>query len=274
VPREINAIGVRLDLEDRRSVLIALLIALAYLFAAFLLYAGVDFVAWTRAQIEGRELIRGTAADRQRHRAEYEKILRDHQSRGEMADKVETALMDFNTSTLRNRTARVIVPLVLLRGGIDFLVPTVVAVTGIVWLALEIGAAPAGGATATVERTAAGRCLSVPRPMVAALKSGLKAKAQGRLGTARAVRSRAHLTSPRGFAAGTYFVSAPVRGFGVATWAADARAFRTGGGFITAVGPVARRVSVFGIDLPAITLRLWGLTESTDGYAASRRCVQ
>ena len=138
VPREISAIGVGLEADDRRSVLIALLLALAYFFSAFLLYGAVDFIAWTRGQIEGRDLIRGTAGDRERHREAYEKILREHETRGEMAGQVETALMDFNTSTLRNRTVRLIVPLVLLRGGIDFLVPTVVAVTGIIWLALEI----------------------------------------------------------------------------------------------------------------------------------------
>jgi hypothetical protein len=32
----------------------------------------------------------------------------------------------------------VIVPLALPRGGIDFLVPTVVAITGLIWLGLEV----------------------------------------------------------------------------------------------------------------------------------------
>ena len=144
----------------------------------------------------------------------------------------------------------------------------------VVLVAGAIGAAAARDAGATQERANAGPCLSVPAPMVAALAAGLKSKARGKLGRARAVRSSARITFPRSFAAGTYFVSAPVRGFGIATWAASAEAFRTGGGFITGVGPVARRVSVLGIDLPASTLRTWGLTERTDGYAASRRCGQ
>jgi hypothetical protein len=88
------------------------------------------------------------------------------------------------------------------------------------------------------------------------------------------VKSKATISFPRGFRAGTYFVSAPVRGFGVATWAADASAFRTGGGFITGVGSTARRVSILGVDIPPATLAAWGLTEGTLGYAASRRCVQ
>ena len=67
---------------------------------------------------------------------------------------------------------------------------------------------------------------------------------------------RAQITNgPTGFAKGTYLVSAQVRGFGIATWAMDVDAFKTGGGFITDVGAVARRVSVAGIDIPASTLR-------------------
>ena len=93
--------------------------------------------------------------------------------------------------------------------------------------------------------------------MVGALRSGLKRAARGKLGRARAVRSSDRITFPRSFAAGTYFVSAPIRGFGIATWAASAEAFRPGGGFITGVGPVARRVSILGTDLPASTLRAW-----------------
>jgi len=122
---------------------------------------------------------------------------------------------------------------------------------------------------------AADPCLKVPAAFVGALKSGLKAKARGKLGTPRAVKSRDSFTSgPRGLAAGVYFVSARVRGFGVATWAADARAFKTGGGYIADVGPVARRVSVYAVDLPPSTLRSWGLSEQAHGYAQSRRCVQ
>jgi hypothetical protein len=118
-------------------------------------------------------------------------------------------------------------------------------------------------------------CLKVPPAFVGALKSGLKAKARGKLGTPRAVKSRDSFTSgPRGLAAGVYFVSAQVRGFGIATWAADARAFKTGGGYIADVGPVARRVSVYAVDIPPSTLRSWGLSEQAHGYAQSRRCVQ
>jgi hypothetical protein len=112
-----------------------------------------------------------------------------------------------------------------------------------------------------------------PRPLVAALSSGLKPGARGRLGTPYAVRSRSQISGPRGFAQGAYFVSAYVRGFGIATWAADARAYRTGGGFITGVGVVAPRVSYLGIDIPPSTLAAWGLTERTHGFAESRRCA-
>jgi hypothetical protein len=103
-------------------------------------------------------------------------------------------------------------------------------------------------------------CLKASSGLVSSLKGGLKAKARGRLGTPRVVKSRGQLSgfSPRGFRAGVYFVSAKVRGFGIATWAADASAYRTGGGFIVGIGPVTRRVSVAGIDIPASTLTGWG----------------
>lgn len=132
----------------------------------------------------------------------------------------------------------------------------------------------AGSAQPAQQELGASRCVKVSSGLLSNLRSGLKAKARGKLSSPRGVKSRAQITSgPRGFAAGTYFVSAQVRGFGIATWAADAKAFRTGGGFITVVGPVARRVSILGVDLPPSSLQAWGLSENTDGYAASRRCV-
>lgn len=132
-----------------------------------------------------------------------------------------------------------------------------------------------GNARATDKHVGADTCLKVSSGLLTSLRSGLKPKARGKLGTARAVRSRDQITSgPRGFRAGAYIVSARVRGFGIATWAADARAFRTGGGFITVMGPLARRVSILGIDISVSTLRNWGLSETTHGYAASRRCVR
>jgi hypothetical protein len=61
-------------------------------------------------------------------------------------------------------------------------------------------------------------------------------------------------------------MSANVRGFGIATWAADRRAFRTGRGFITAVGVVAPRISYYSFGIPPSTLAAWGLTERTHGF--------
>jgi hypothetical protein len=110
--------------------------------------------------------------------------------------------------------------------------------------------------------------------VVASLKDGLRASARGKLGTPRAVRSRGRFGGLRDIREGpVYFVSARVRGFGIATWAVGASAFRTGGGVIIGVGPVARRVSLAGVDLPLSTLVAWGLTPAADGYAASRACV-
>lgn len=140
-------------------------------------------------------------------------------------------------------------------------------------IALAIGAAATGDARATQAR--GGRslhCITAPKQLVAALSSGLKPRARGRLGGVYASRSQAQLSGP--FAEGAYFMSSYVRGFGIATWAADTRAFRTGGGFITAVGVVAPRISYYGFGIPPTTLAAWGLTERTHGFADSRRCVQ
>ncbi len=119
------------------------------------------------------------------------------------------------------------------------------------------------------------KCLKPRTALVKAIKSGLRAKARGKLRKARAVKARP-LTgfAPRGFKKGTYFVSAKMRGFGIATWAADRPAYNTGGGLIISVGRVARRVSTLGVDIPRSTLEAWGLTTHTRGYAASRRCVR
>jgi hypothetical protein len=111
--------------------------------------------------------------------------------------------------------------------------------------------------------------------LLAGLKDGLRAKARGKMGTPKAVRSHDQLGGLRDIREGpVYFVSAPVSGFGTATWAVGGKAFRTGGGVILSVGPVARRVSIHGVDLPPSLLAGWGLTPAASGYAASRACVK
>lgn len=71
-----------------------------------------------------------------------------------------------------------------------------------------------------------------------------------------------------------YFVSAKVRGYGIATWVAGGKEFKTGGGVLIGIDPVARRVSDAGVDLRPSLLASWGLTSGADGYAASRACVK
>ena len=71
-----------------------------------------------------------------------------------------------------------------------------------------------------------------------------------------------------------YFVSARVRGYGIATWAVGGQAFVTGGGVILGVGQVARRVSTAGIDIPLATLEAWGLAPYAEGYDVSQNCVK
>src|SRR5512132_4643367 len=143
-------------------------------------------------------------------------------------------------------------------------------VLGSLLIALAIGAAVVEDARATQARGSRSlHCSIAPKPLAAALSSGLKPRARGRLGGVYASRSQAQLSGP--FAEGAYFMSAYVRGFGIATWAADTRAFRTGRGFITAVGVGAPRVSYYGFGIPPSTLAAWGLTERTHGFSDSRR---
>jgi hypothetical protein len=56
---------------------------------------------------------------------------------------------------------------------------------------------------------------------------------------------------------GVYFISANLRGKGIATWAVSTSFYRTGGGLIYAVGKVARQVSDFGSGLPLSVLAGW-----------------
>jgi hypothetical protein len=111
--------------------------------------------------------------------------------------------------------------------------------------------------------------------LVATLRGSLKPKLRSKLGTPWGVKSRGHFSGLRGIREGpVYFVSANVRGYGIATWAVDADAFNSGGGVVLGVGTVARRVSDAGVDIRASTLRSWGLAPYAEGYAASRSCVK
>jgi hypothetical protein len=105
------------------------------------------------------------------------------------------------------------------------------------------------------------------------VKASLKREARSKIGKLQAVKSHDTFTTPRGLTHGVYFVSAKVRGFGIATWAASTSEYNTGGGLLIGVGTVARLVSDAGTDLPRSTLKLWNLTTHTNGYAESRRCV-
>jgi hypothetical protein len=82
------------------------------------------------------------------------------------------------------------------------------------------------------------------------------------------------LQSPPGFSHGVYFISANLRGKGIATWAVSTSFYRTGGGLIYALGKVAQRVSDFGSGLPPSVLARWGISTKTYGYTQSRSCVK
>ncbi len=91
----------------------------------------------TLAIVASRQSPAWTAGSRHAERTvlgERHDVLRGLQA----IEDCDQLLRDANTAALRHQTVRVIVPLALVRGTIDFFVPTVVALTGIVWLSVEI----------------------------------------------------------------------------------------------------------------------------------------
>jgi len=117
------------------------------------------------------------------------------------------------------------------------------------------------------------RCIAVTRALSTQLRHGVKPSLRARLGTMHAVKSRAQLrNAPASFGKRATFVSVRVRGRGVATWAVNDQAFRTGGGFILPVGQLARSIAVFGAALSPAIVTSWGIGARTDGYAQSRAC--
>jgi len=134
-------------------------------------------------------------------------------------------------------------------------------------------AAVASGCAATSSGPAT-RCLAVPAGLRESLQASLKPGHH--LTNLAAVRSgdQIHAT-PIDLADGVYMVSGQVRPFpGLVTWAVGSRGLEAGAGGIFGVGSGARVVSDAGREIRAGTLDSWGLSESTDGYQASRSCSE
>ena len=123
-------------------------------------------------------------------------------------------------------------------------------------LVLALGARPSVGSAAV--------CPSAPRPLAQELRHELRVDPHRLF----AVRSRARFTAPA-VRAGVYFVSGDI-GAAVATWAVNARAWRTGRGLIVAVDERARAVSPHRW---RVSPRRYGISRRADGYARSRNCA-
>lgn len=91
MPQRISALGVTLQADDRRGIVKALLLLLAFFTATFVVYAWVDFTKWVLAQRQARV---------------------SHQSEGRLADEAKAELQaridDYarEDSERRNATAR------------------------------------------------------------------------------------------------------------------------------------------------------------------------
>lgn len=119
------------------------------------------------------------------------------------------------------------------------------------------------------------RCLLVRAPALKAIRSGLRANERAKLGTVRAVKAKGDFShAPSGFSQGVYFISAKLRGKGIASWAVSTSFLRSGGGLAFAVGKVARRYSTLGVGVPVSILARWGISTGTYEYAESRACVK
>jgi hypothetical protein len=129
---------------------------------------------------------------------------------------------------------------------------------------------PATSEQATRAETAA--CIKVPAVARRSLQSSLRPG--HRLGNMAGAWAAGPASGPSDITGQVYFVSAEVRPSpGVATWAFGRRAFRTGTGMIIGVDAAARSVSDLGADIPRERLAEWGLTQSVDGFRASRECL-
>jgi hypothetical protein len=118
-------------------------------------------------------------------------------------------------------------------------------------------------------------CLQVKPAVLKSIKSGVHAAVRPKVRSARAAKASGDFSNaPRGFSKGVYFISANLRGKGIATWAVSTSFYRTGGGLIYAANSIARKVSDFGSDIPPSVLARWGITPQTSGYAKSRSCVK
>lgn len=130
----------------------------------------------------------------------------------------------------------------------------------------------AGTATQQATQPQKAACLKVPSAARQAIEEALKG--DRRISKTAAVRAEGAATGLADIREEVYFVTADVQpNPGLATWAFGREAFRTGGGIIIAVGPAARAVTDFGVDIAPDRLEEWGLTQSAEGYRASQECL-
>jgi hypothetical protein len=115
-------------------------------------------------------------------------------------------------------------------------------------------------------------CPRAPRRLAAALRHGIRHGDW--LQRLFAIRSRASFSGRAAeVRAGVYFVSGDIRA-AVATWAVNAKAWRTGRGLIVAVDAEARAVSPRRWHVrPRRLEHRFGVSRRTDGYARARGCA-
>lgn len=146
VPREISALGVRLEADDRQSFRWALMMVLGFFLVSFLVHAATDVTTWFETR---REVGRTTAIAGEREHAAREHLLGvavpaiqrvqgDEEKSAERAESMLKVVDMMFEAGEHERAFRRLAPLADARALLEFGVPLAVGIVGLVLLALEI----------------------------------------------------------------------------------------------------------------------------------------
>ena len=149
VPTRISALGVDLETDDRRTIRVALLLAVIYFIVSFLAAAIGDVVLWRQAHGEARDARDTTAQNIEKFRARIEEVRAKEDADRERREReggprrtsradLNAAIADLLDAERRHTLYRVLVPTGVVRALIDFVVPVVVAGIAIVMLAFSL----------------------------------------------------------------------------------------------------------------------------------------
>jgi hypothetical protein len=135
-PKRISAVGVDLQSDDRNYILVALLVAVAYLLVAFLLPAIADYTAWSaarRAAAKMRSQVKDalTDAERQQHERWDQQLALDPDKRTSTWSEYENLQENVRSWKERERVYATLTPISHFRTFLDFGLPVLLALWAI-----------------------------------------------------------------------------------------------------------------------------------------------